>query len=50
MDVEGSDVKREAEQSVQDLEDEMAAERASEAPIHDFNLFVIDDACHGTRT
>jgi len=31
MDTEGSGMKREAEQSVQDLEDEMAAERASGA-------------------
>ena len=47
MDVEGSGVKREAEQSVQDLEDEMAAERASGTQVPmTLDLFVMDDACH----
>ena len=47
MDTEGSGVKREAEQSVQDLEDEMAAERASGTQIPmTLDLFVMDDACH----
>ena len=47
MDVEGSGVKREAEQSVQNLEDEMAAERASGTQIPmTLDLFVMDDACH----
>ena len=47
MDVEGSGMKREAEQSVQDLENEMAAERASGTQIPmTLDLFVMDDACH----
>ena len=48
MDTEGSGVKREAEQSVEDLEDEMAAERAAggtQVPMT-LDLFVMDDACH----
>ena len=60
MDTEGSGVKREAEQSVQDLEDEMAAERAAgtQEPMT-LDLFHMDNACHalgpvawclGTRT
>ena len=47
MDTEGSGMKREAEQSVQDLEDEMAAERASGTQVPmTLDLFVMDDACH----
>ena len=47
MDTEGSGVKREAEQSVQDLEDEMAAERAAgtQEPMT-LDLFHMDNACH----
>jgi hypothetical protein len=48
MDTEGSGMKREAEQSVEDLEDEMAAERAAggtQVPMT-LDLFVMDDACH----
>jgi len=40
-------VKREAEQSVEDLEDEMAAERAAGTQVPmTLDLFVMDDACH----
>ena len=47
MDTEGSGVKREAEQSVEDLEDEMAAERAAGTQVPmTLDLFVMDDACH----
>ena len=47
MDTEGSGMKREAEQSVEDLEDEMAAERAAGAQVPmTLDLFVMDDACH----
>ena len=47
MDTEGSGMKREAEQSVEDLEDEMAAERAAGTQVPmTLDLFLMDNACH----
>ena len=47
MDTGGSGMKREAEQSVEDLEDEMAAERAAGTQVPmTLDLFLMDNACH----